>query len=78
MANKLDFKKWLDMVNEIEGSEFSLYDCNPILAERYANYKTREIFGLLFEFRNKILLNGGISDFSILRKFDEHFKIEKV
>lgn len=31
----------------------------------------------ILDFRRKILLNGGLSDFSILSKFDEHFKIQE-
>lgn len=29
----------------------------------------------VLSFRNKICLNGGITDFTILKKFDEHFGI---
>lgn len=32
----------------------------------------------IIEFRQIVLLNGGMNDFSILRKYDEHFKIEKI
>lgn len=32
---------------------------------------------LILDFRNKIVLNGGLTDFSILKKYDKHFKIEK-
>ena len=66
--------EWMDWLNS-KGSTYTTYDCNPVLMEDYANYKTKEIYGLLFDFRNMIVLNGGLSDFTILRKFDEHFKI---
>ena len=32
----------------------------------------------ILEFRQKILLNGGMSDFSILKKYDEHFQIKQL
>lgn len=72
----MNAEEWLLDINEKEGSEYPVYDCSPVLMERYANYKTKEIYCLIFSFRNKIALNGGLSDFTILKKFDEHFKIE--
>lgn len=32
---------------------------------------------MILTFRNKILLNGGLTDFTILKKYDDHFGIIK-
>lgn len=72
----MNAEEWLLDVNEKEGSEYTVYDCSPVLMERYANYKTKELYILLFRFRNEIALNGGLYNFKLLKKFDKHFKIE--
>lgn len=36
------------------------------------------LMGKILDFRQKILLNSGLSDFSILAKYDEYFQIEKL
>lgn len=53
------------------------YPCSTLM-ERYANQKTKYLQGAILDFRNKLLLNGGLNDFKLLKTFDEHFGIQEV
>lgn len=81
-----NIQTWLDEINESEGSEYTLMDCNPILMERYANYKTRQFQVGILTFRMKVkeLIEYSERDYELtmneldnfLKFYDEHFNIE--
>ena len=82
MKENSNFENWMDRINKEEGSEYSIYDADPILVERYKNYCTKELQCLIFGFRNKIKSDWMEMPYryneDFLKEFDNHFNIEKV
>lgn len=77
-------KDWINYINETEDSQYSIYDSNIVLMERYANYKTKELYSKIVEFRNGLLAcalqetkEGEEAEYW-LKLFDKHFNIEKL
>lgn len=68
-------REYVQFLNNEVGAEYSDYDCNYTLMQMYAMHCLNKMENDLLAFRNKILLNGGMTDFKILAKFDEHFGI---
>lgn len=88
MNNILRPKEWLNYINEREGSKFSIYDCDYLIMERYANYVTRELQAKIFEFRRDItedlyIDEGGLvtiykgidNNLTLLDFYNKHFNI---
>lgn len=80
---------WLNKINLEEDSEYTLYDINPILMERYANYKSKEYQKSILTFRSKlqyidctpgnsvcICLPNDDYCIDLQTFFDEHFNIQ--
>lgn len=87
-SNELNPIEWLCYINEKEGSEYTVYDCDDIIMERYANYKTMMLQVKIFEFRRDIIedLNideGGLvtiykgidNNLTLLDAYNKHFNI---
>jgi len=72
MNNILSPKEWLYYINEKEGSEFTIYDCDDLIMERYANYRTMLLQSKILEFKVKLPLYTFLT---IQDKYDEHFNI---
>jgi len=81
MKEKSNFEEWLDKINKEEGSEYSIYDADPVLAERYKNQCLKELNGLILSFRMKIRDEGMYSPYvdteGFLKEYDEFFGITK-
>lgn len=43
----------------------------------YIQERNKVLEAAILTFRNKIILNGGLTDFTILKKYDDHFGIIK-
>ena len=76
-----NIQNWLNMINDQEGSEYTLYDCNPVLIERYKNFCTKELEALILGFRQKVNdINSNIEyemfceDF--INNYDKYFNIK--
>lgn len=72
MNNILSPKEWLNYINEKEEREFSIYDCDDIIMERYANYRTMVLQAKILEFRVKLPLYTFLT---IQDNYDKHFNI---
>ena len=72
MNNILPPKEWLCYINEKEGSEYTVYDCDDIIMERYANYKTMMLQAKILEFRLKLPLYTFLT---IQDNYDKYFNI---
>ena len=72
MNNTLSPKEWLSYINEKKGSEFTIYDCDDLIMERYANYRTMLLQAKILEFRVKLPLYTFLT---IQDNYDEHFNI---
>jgi hypothetical protein len=80
----MNIEEWLKYINKTEDSQ---YDVDFEIAERYANYKMKELNGSIFEFRTKLDkicddLNEywGVyaADRIVFQEYDKHFNIEQV
>lgn len=77
-------KDWINYINETEDSQYSVYDSNIVLMERYANYKNKELYIKIFEFRNMLKHFSSQENSEaemceyLLYQFDKDFNIEKL
>lgn len=72
MNNTLTPIKWLNYINKKEGSEFSIYDCNELIMERYANYRTMQLQAKILDFKVKLPLYTFLT---IQNEYNKHFNI---
>lgn len=70
-------EQWVKHINETEDSQYSAYDCNFKMMERYANYRTKELMISIFRFRDKLAANFSMIDRLYLKNFDNHFGIKE-
>lgn len=83
MNNTLTVKEWVEEYNKETDSQYSDYDCNYSIMEKYANYKNRILEDKILRFRQTLLhlnedsVHGHNRYYTFcLEEFDRHFNIK--
>lgn len=69
----LTAEQWVDEYNEDNDSQYSAYDCNYLMMERYSNYKNRILEGKILQFRQTV--KNTIQPIQV-EEYDEYFGIQ--